>query len=181
MVMERDELQRYLDVSIAHSVTVDIEEVGEAPGCLRSITIHRDGRVTIEFQRCGEYLEGDFEGGGLKYVGKYPSIDDAIADLENYLSRPLAAWRNYTCDPHNPLRVAEPDPEANTAYFEGLVRNGAMRLPHGGDFQLAGIYWRHIQRYGEYRRDKLQEEQDLNFRERGILVDDDDDDDDVSE
>jgi hypothetical protein len=164
--MDHDEIQRYLDVSSAHSVTVDVQEVSEAPGNLRTITIHRDIRVAIEFQKCSEYASADWEGGGLKYVGKYSALLDAVLSLEEFLGRAVREWVNFTREPYEPAVLEEPDPAANLAYFERLVRENNMVLPRGGGFQLAGIYWRHVQRYGTYRPDKLLEEQELTLKDR---------------
>jgi hypothetical protein len=166
--MDYDEIRRYLDVSLAHSISIDVRDVLEAPGNVRTVTIHRDARVTIEFQKSTEYSGGDYEGSGLKYVGKYDSVDDAVRGLEKYLARPMHEWRNYTRDRYDPVVKHESPPAENLAYFEGLVRERKMPLPEGGNFQLAGIYWRHIQRYGEYRQDKLIEEQDLTLTEHGF-------------
>jgi hypothetical protein len=172
--MDQDEVQRYLDTSIAHSVTIDVREIAEAPGHLRTITIHAGIQVTIEFQKCSEYIEGDWEGGGLKYVGQYDALEEAVRDLEGYLATPIGKWRNYTRERYEPLMVTEADSTENLAYFENQVRQRSIPLPEHGGFVLAGIHWRHIQRYGEYRPDKLLEEQDLMLREQGIEPGDDD-------
>ncbi len=175
MAIEAHRVARYPDVSLAHSVVVDVLEVAEAPGNLRTITIHDGLDVTIEFETCTAYLESDIEGGGLKYVGHYDTIDDAIADLEDYLGTPVQEWINFTENPYEPTISSEPDPAKNLRYFEDLVRQRRMILPKRGGFELAGIYWRHIELFGEYRKDKLKEEWEHHLRKRGISVDDDDD------
>jgi hypothetical protein len=159
--MNREEVRRYLDVSLAHSIVIDVREVGEAPGYLRSITIHRDYCVTIEFQKCSEYIEGDIEGSGLKFVGEYDTLENAIGDLEEFVGQTVEKWVNYTEERYLPVIVVESEPAKNLEYFEHLVRINAIPLPERGRFQIAGIYWRHVRRYGEYRPDKLLEEQEL--------------------
>jgi hypothetical protein len=171
--LEFEEIRRCLDVSVAHSVTIDVVEVSEAPGNLRAITIHSDNRVTIEFQRCAEYIVDDWEGGGLKYVGRYDSLESAVQDLQLYLDKPVREWRNYTRERYEPVITAEADSSANWAYFENLVREGKMLLPEHGRFEIAGVHWRHVRRYGTYRPDKLLEEQELTLREGGFEPDDD--------
>jgi len=166
--MDYEELKRYVEVSIAHSITVDVRAVPDAPGNVRTTTIHSDYRVTIEFQKCSEYVSGDFEGGGLKYVGQYETLDDAVRALEKYLASPVRQWRNYTRERFEPVLLAEPDSAANLAYFERIVRERRISLPGRGRFRLAGVHWRHVERYGEYRGDKLIEEQELTLRERDI-------------
>jgi hypothetical protein len=172
--MDYDELRRYLDVSLAHSVVVDVRELSEAPGYLRTITVHQDGRVTIEFPPAREYAQGDFEGGGLKYVGQYETLDELIEVLEEYLGSPVGKWRNFTAAPYEPHTLDEPDSAANIRYFEDLVRTRSVALPSRGHFTLTGIHWRHIELYGEYRADKLGEETELLLRQQGIGPDDED-------
>jgi hypothetical protein len=173
--MDYDEVRRYCDASLAHSITIDVREVAEAAGNLRTVTIHDDHSVTIEFQRCADYVQPDPEGGGLKYVGKYESLEAAVLDLEEYLEKAVVAWSNFTSTPYEPRVLDEPDPQANVAYFESLVRARAMRLPVRGAFEIAGIYWRHVALWGEYRRDRLGEETEISLRERGVSEDGDGD------
>lgn len=172
--MDHDELRRYLDVSLAHSAVVDVREIPEAPGYLRTITVHNDYGVTIEFETCLQYVQGDWEGGILKYIGRYDTLEDVINDLEQYLGKPITAWQNYTRDPYEPKKLDEPDYESCKKYFEELVRSRRMDLPPRGDFRHAYAEWRHIEQYGEFRPDMIFEEQDLWLREQGIDPDDDD-------
>jgi hypothetical protein len=53
--MHQDEITRYLDVSPAHSITIDVREVDEAPGWVRTV-IHTASSTTIEFLKGSEYL-----------------------------------------------------------------------------------------------------------------------------
>lgn len=158
--MDRQELERYLHISRSHSVVIDVTEVVGAPGILKIVTVHQGNSVSIEFEKARAYVEGDMEGGGLKYVARYPDMDVLIQDLEEYLDRPLEECRNFTAEPLVPPVLDEPDPVRNMEYLEGLVRQQLVRLPRRGQYQLAGVYWRHIAKYGTYRPDKLLEEQD---------------------
>jgi hypothetical protein len=171
--MDRDEIFRYLHASLAHSITVDVMEVSEAPGNVRTITIHNDDRVTIEFQKSQEYVEGGDESGGLKYYAPYPELEEAIQDLEEYLGRPVEEWGNFTSQRYEPMVLEEPDPAANFRYFEDLVRRKLIKLPRLGKYELAGIHWRHIALYGEYRPDKLREEAEARLRRKRNLDEDD--------
>lgn len=94
--MDANEVRRFLDVSLAHSIIVDAQEIAQAPGNLRTVTLHRENGVTIEFQSCLSHAQGNSEGGGLKYVGEYGSLDELIFDLERYLCKPVTAWSNHT-------------------------------------------------------------------------------------
>jgi hypothetical protein len=85
-------------------------------------------------------------------------------DLEDFLGETIATWRNYTAEP---LIPSTPDGPGQVArqYFEDLVRRAAVELPRKGGFRLANAYWRHISKYGEFREDKIFEEQEEDFRE----------------
>jgi hypothetical protein len=61
--MDLAEIERYLNVSIAHSITVDVCEIAELPGYLRTVMIHPDCRVTIELLPGAAYAKRDGEGG----------------------------------------------------------------------------------------------------------------------
>lgn len=162
--MDLDELRRYLDVSLWHSVVVDVRELPEAPGFLRTVTVRQGYRVTIVYEKCSEYIDGTGEG-WIKYIGKYNALEVLVEDLAQYIGKPIAEWQNYTRDPYEPKVLDEPDHAANMNYFEDMVRSRRMALPPRGDFKHAYVEWRHIERYGEFRQDKLAEEQDLWLRE----------------
>jgi hypothetical protein len=114
--MEVEEIRLYLDVSIAHSVVVDVEETAGAPGTLRTIRFHQGLRVTIEFERCIDYVERSIEGGGLKYVAQHEDLATIIADIEEYLDRPVSAWTVragwHSLAPHRALWAVQTGPPA---------------------------------------------------------------------
>jgi hypothetical protein len=166
--MDRSEIERYVDVSIAHSITIDVCDWKPAPGYVRTITVYRNNRVMIEFQKAHEYVTRDWEGAGLRYVGQYADLDSLVCDLQHFLARSLAEWKNYTAAPYTPKVLNEPDPEANNSYFENAVRRDTICLPGGGSFEVAGAYWRQIRDYGIFRPEKLAEDTDELLRRRGI-------------
>jgi hypothetical protein len=81
------------------------------------------------------------------------------------LDRPIAAWTNFTRDPHEPRLLREPDVDANLAHLEILVRKRQIPLPTGARFLNMALPWSHLERYGEFRPDKIDEEQDLLWQE----------------
>lgn len=68
--------------------------------------------------------------------------------------------------------MSELDPAANMKYLEDLVRERRVKLPTGGRFEIAGIYWRHIEIFGEYRPDRLGDGTEIELRKRGITEED---------
>lgn len=159
--MNFEDIRRTINVGLHHSIEVDAREVAEAPGTLKTVTIHRPSSASIEFERCEDYARGEGEGAGLKYVAQYSTLEDLVRDLEEYLESPMESWRNYSLQPLVPECLQEPDYDSNMKFFESLVRDKKMHLPPGASYELAGIYWRHIDMYGEYRPDKLGEETDI--------------------
>jgi hypothetical protein len=162
--MDKAQIEQYLNVGRGHSVVIDARELEDVPGNMRKVTIHRGNRVTIEYDKARAYAEGDSEGGGLKYVAEYPEMDVLLADLEEYLGSMIEEWSNFTESPLVPTTLDDPDPVKSLRYFEDLVRRSAVPLPQRGTYELAGVYWRHIAKYGEYREDKLLEEQEEELR-----------------
>ena len=157
--MDKAEIERYLFAGVRHSVVVDARELPAVPGVIRTLTIHRGNRVTLEFDSTPNYLTGDSEGWGPKYVARYLSLDVIIGDLEEFLGHSIAAWKNRSADPLTPSHTDGPGTAAGP-FLEDLVRRNAVELPRRATYALANIYWRHISKYGEYREDKLEEEQD---------------------
>jgi len=165
--MDKNEIERYLDVSLGHSIIVDVSIVDGAPGFLRTVTIHQGNSVTIEFEKARSYLECNSEGAWLKYIAQYRDLDELTKDLEEFLGKPVRMWSNFTAEPYTLAVQEEPDPAAVKKFFEDAVRQNAISLPCRVEYKIASPYWRHIAKYGEFREDKIWEEQEehLGLRE----------------
>jgi len=158
--MDKNEIERHLDVSPAHSIIVDVAVVDGAPRFLRTVTIHQGNSVTIEFEKARGYFGGNSEGGWLKYIAQYHDLDELTQDLEEFLGKPVMRWSNFTAEPYSPVVQEDPDPAASLKFFEDAVRHDAIKLPRRAKYQIASPYWRHIVKYGEFREDKIWEEQE---------------------
>lgn len=159
--MTRKEIEAYLDVCGGYFAVVDVREVAEAPGTVRTVTVWKEGAVRIEYLGARAYVSGSDEGGvGLTYKAAYRSLGDALDALCVYLGAEVEAWANYRQTPLVPRVLDDVNPEKTRLYFEGLVRDGRVALPAGARFVLTDVYWRHIAKFGRYRKDKLLEEQD---------------------
>jgi hypothetical protein len=161
--MDRSELKQYLDVAAGHSVVVDVREVPGLPGIVRTITVHRDQSVTIEYDRARAYVEGEIEGYGPKLIAKYDALDALVEDLAGFLSMPIEQWRNYSKERFEPAVLDDPDPAQTMTAFEDMVRTRSIPLPEKGRYEFASPYWRHILKYGQYRPDMVFEEQNEHF------------------
>ena len=164
--MQIDELERHLAVGGGHSVTVDVRRCLGVPGVVRVVTVFRGNRVSIVHDTAALYATGENEEWGPKYVGRYETIEKLVACLERYFDRPISDWRNYAMNPFTEEEVeAGFDPAAALHSFEELVRAKQVALPPDADFRIMNTHWRHIAKYGEYRKDKLFEEQDEHLEE----------------
>lgn len=160
--MTRFDIERYLYAG--RGVVVDVRPVEGAPGHVRTVTLHRALRVTIEYQRSREYVDNDSEGGGPKYTATYASLDELLRDLEHFLGTPMEAWQNFSSNPFVPPVLEDPDPGKSLGFFEELVRNARVPLPSGALFEPADLYFRHVAKYGRYRPDLLEEEEAESLR-----------------
>lgn len=177
--MTVDDLRQRLFVDLADMVVVDIQPVEGAPGSIRVVTVRRNLAVSIEYEPAKHYSHDEMEGPELKYTGSYPSIELLVADLEAFFERPISEWRDHARETYATTMLEQPDWEANRRYFEDLVRRHAIRLPEHGEFEIASIYYQHIDIWGEYRPDRLGEEMEIRWRRKGLDLDEDDDDDDL--
>ncbi len=157
--MRLDELERYL--TVGGGVTVEVRRCPGIPGVVRTTTLHRENSVTIEYEIASVYALGESEGFGPKYIGRYETFPELVERLEQYFDCPVAAWRNYSMSPFAEEEVEEGFDHATALrQLEDLVRARAVELPVGGGFRIADVHFRHIEKYGEFREDKICEEQD---------------------
>ena len=153
--MDREELDRYLAAAMGHSIMVSVTEPPDLPGFVRTVLVHQDLHVTIEWDVAHLYVDGNPEGPfGPKATGRHATIEDLIATLEAYLDQPFSAWRNFTRDPLVPTSTADWEP--SHTHLEELVRTDRLPLPPS---YTLDTHWRHIKQYGRYRPDVAYAEQ----------------------
>ena len=161
--MDKRELSLFLHSG--HCVDVDVQEVKEAPGYIRKVTIYPDGlhqdySVSIAYEHSKIYIEQDIEGAELKYVAQYPNQETLLEDLEDFLGKPIDQWTNYTLAPIVPVTLEPPSPQESLAYLESIVRNGSVPLPRFANYEIASLYFQHIKQYGEFRPDLMVHQDD---------------------
>jgi hypothetical protein len=92
--MDRAEIERYLAAALGHSIMIDVRELPEFPGLVRTVLVHEDFHVTIEFPTARGYVDFDDEPTcSPKYLSAYRNLDDLIADLEPFLGVPSLSGR----------------------------------------------------------------------------------------
>jgi len=134
--MTLEELARFLSVGRTHSCCVDIRGVLEAPGYVRTTTLHDGNRVNIEFDDWG------MDEGGLYFWAKFETLDKMVRCVEEYLERPLLDWSNLSFSSEDyPARPPETGTPESRRQFLELLENGGPTMPACGDFQTQSTYW----------------------------------------
>ncbi len=126
--MRRDEITSAITVGAWKEVYVLLDRPSEIPGYVRSISLHAGNRVQVAFE-----VEGLDEGGAY-FWGVYPTHDDAISALEQFLGKPVEDWAVPYLEPSG--QVA-PDHHA----LEDAIRKRGIRFPVGAEFKLQDSYW----------------------------------------
>ena len=157
--MNRTEIERQL---YSGSVVIDIQEIEDAPGFIRVITIHSipDGfRVSLEYDWIKNYLEKNSEGGILVYKGSYENLDATILSLEKFLNRSISEWTNFSSRSWVPKLNFYLDYKRSKSFFERQVVANNIPLPLMGVYELKSEHFKHLVLYGEFRQDKVYEVQ----------------------
>ena len=163
--MDRGEIDQYLSVSLGNSVMVHVAPVAGFEGLLRTVLLHADNTVTVEFINCSVFRDDPSEQGPLKYIGRYPPLDEALADLQVYLGAPMTEWRNYSRIAYDFKDCIEPDFEAQLKKLEEAVLAGTLHAPSKGHWQVADHYWKHIKSFGKFRPEMMGTESEFYFHE----------------
>ncbi len=139
--MRRAELARAL---ARGSVIIDRVTVVGCPGHVRTVTLHPDHRVNIEFEVWG------VDEGGLYFWARFPDREAAVAHLQGYLGRALGDWRPGEC--LYPPRPTVDSDEAHRLFTQAL-REQRVPLPDPTLFGLSnGDWWRqHLPFPSRYR------------------------------
>jgi hypothetical protein len=129
-----EELVRSLSVGLTHSCCVDIRHVPEAPGYVRTTTLHDGNRVNIEFDVWGMHE------GGLYFWAKFETLDQIVSCIEDYLETPISDWRAVGPDdyPTRPLETGTPESHRR---FRELLESGGPAMPACGDFRTQSTHW----------------------------------------
>lgn len=164
--MDYHKIEECLLGRVPHSVITDICDLEGVPGWLRIITVYPGLSVWIELLPAHAYLDGSWrDTSGLRYIAEYQELGALVADLEQYTGRRIGSWVNYNDNAYEPRFADELDPAANAEMVHHAVRERSFPLPRGAVYRQGDLYWRHIERYGEFRPDKLEEEEQQDGRD----------------
>lgn len=138
--MTRDEIERHLNVGSTRTVRVDISPTAEYPGFVRTVTIYKGNRVSVEFNAHG------YDEGGPVFNYTYDTLDDAIRALEAYLGKPLGEWVNFSRGGDYPPAPSSDEAADGEKRLADAIAHGRVYLP-AGDFEIKDDgYWSNLQR-----------------------------------
>jgi len=132
--MTSEELERALSVGSTHSCCVDIRNLPEAPGYVRTTTLHDGNRLNIEFDVWG------MDEGGLYFWAGFDMLEQMVCCVEDYLERPIADWQQLGPEDYPPRPAETGTPESHQQ-FRTLLESGGPSLPDRGDFHTKDSYW----------------------------------------
>jgi hypothetical protein len=123
--MTREEIKTYLAVGSTRSVCVDKSFVEQLPWYVRTVTIWRDWIVSIKFEPYG------YDEAGVYFSGRFQSLDEIVATLEDYLNQPIVQWHNHTASGNYPDEPIVNRPNMSWEEIKAIART---LLPSTGNF-----------------------------------------------
>lgn len=153
--MRLSEIKRY--TSLNRGLTVHVEELDEVPGLIRTVRFHSDAFMFVEFYSSYAYAECDEPEEYLKIKAAYRSLEHLILDTEELTSSSLADWSNWSATKYNPRIIARPSQGELENYLLGIAREG-LCFGRARAWTVLTPYYRHILKYGAYRKDKIEQE-----------------------
>ena len=126
-VMLLEELERIVDQSLSGEAVVDVSAPEEYPGWVRRVIVRQECCLSVEYEQWG------IDEGGEYFYGKYETLPELIADVEDFLAKPMSSWRWVQERPR-------PSGDARAGY-ERLQRDIAqrtVRLPQHGQWMHRG-------------------------------------------
>ena len=131
--MTPEDVARALAVGPSHSYVVEIHGLVEAPGYVRTTSLHEGNRACVAFEPWG------MDEGGLYFWASFPSVDAMVICIESFLNSPITRWPALAEYPERPMASAE---AAIAGPFIDLLRLGRLPIPHCGGFEARGSsYW----------------------------------------
>jgi len=139
--MNLNEIVSYLISGSSRSVCIDRRLMPEFPGYVRSITIHSQTRVVIEFE-----LHNTDEGGAY-FWGEFSDLSHAVRSLEEYLGSPISEWTNHTKTGTYPDLPGSVDIALGHEALASAISLSSLALPKDGNFTLqSDTYWSHFEK-----------------------------------
>lgn len=128
--MNREEITSSIIVGRGRSICVLLDRPSTIPGYVRTISLHSENRIQVAFE-----VEGLDEGGAY-FWARYPSLNSAIAALEEFFHKPIGEWEQPYLETLS-SRCPAPSHEALTA----AIKSGSLLFPPGAKFKLDASYW----------------------------------------
>ncbi|MDQ3799120.1 MAG: hypothetical protein M3384_06705 [Acidobacteriota bacterium] len=126
--MNVDEIKNYTS---NRSICVDISIMPQYSGFVRKVIFYIRNRVCVEFVG---YSVGNNES-GHEFCCTFSSPEDAVASIEDYLSKPVKDWTNHTKTGDFPLIKVPTDIKAGHEKLREDIINKKIFIPRIGNFK----------------------------------------------
>ncbi|NTX41721.1 hypothetical protein HUA78_45615 [Myxococcus sp. CA033] len=129
--MEIEEIRRRMLTSKGKVCVVDVSESSSFPGYIRTIGIRAESVVDIDYEQWG------YDEGGAYFTAKYPSLDDAVSAVEQFLGTKYGDWPSLPAYPE----CAAGQAAEGHAHLTMAIATGTVPLPAGAAWRLGAGYW----------------------------------------
>ncbi len=134
--MNSDEIENYTQLGRCACVCVDMKELPDYLGYVRTIVFYRNNRVCIEFYP----LVFDVHNPFIDYCCEFNSLENAIDSIGDFLQKPIENWTNYNKKGDFPIYIDEESSlNINQESYERLMKDASdhkINLPRKGNFKL---------------------------------------------
>lgn len=132
--MDLNSISSRIKASKTSSTLVSSEISVAFPGFVRNVSIRWTNEVAVSFKVPGHWV------GGVTYLGKYPTLPQAVQAIEEYLGVPVSEWKDTSESgqyPETPRAVYSG--RSDVLLAEAIEANG-IQLP-SGDYKLITTEW----------------------------------------
>lgn len=134
--MTIDEVALFLTLNRFLCLALKIDE--DFPGYVRSVFLRDGNQVVVEFEQFG------FDEGGAYFYAEYPSLTDAVTDLEDFLHFSVTEWRPLSESVDYPAVSGLLEVTEGTRKLAAAIANQTVPLPKRAVYELRGSsYWLH--------------------------------------
>lgn len=134
--MNIKELENYIELGRTASVCVDMKDLPEYSGFVRTVTFYQKSRVCIEFYP----LVFDVHDAIIDYCCQFNSLEDAVHSIEIYTGKTIGDWTNYNKKGDFPVCVDEQsNVNISQEAYEKLLKDACDKkidLPQNENFKL---------------------------------------------
>ena len=136
--LDIEKIGNYLDNSSNKSVQVDIS-ISAYPGFVREVKLTPSGVYV-------SYFPWGLNEAGVKFLGKYVSLDSLVKCLEDFIGKPVNQWFNYKKYDGYPEEIPITEEKIKESYclLEKDIKDKSIKLPDGIVFECVDSSYGHL-------------------------------------